>query len=413
MFDAYDWLIIGGGIHGTYISNYLITRGYSTGDRLAVLDRFSEPLSVWRKQTQSTGMRYLRSPAEHNLDVGSGALYQYADTVRAGKSAFERHFRRPDLQLFNRHCDHVMEKRGLYSVRLQGTAMSIVEKKAGTFEIDTENGALKAKNIILSLGNTENLRIPEWVPQYANAAGKISHVLSLDYHDGHNEESGRIAVIGGGITAAQKALQLSTRFPGQVDLIHGSRLDCRELDFDPCWIEPPCSSKLRKLNDYRRRKSVLKSVRHNGSMPAWIKKDLERAGSAGRISLLNDMVSMAKVGTEMVELTLEVSGVREYQSVVLAIGFDDCPPGGTLLRQLQEQFPVELAPCGFPIPDRYLQIEKGIFVTGALAEFETGPASRNIYGARLAAERIVSAYFKPRTKPRELNYYYFASRRNN
>ena len=33
-----------------------------------------------------------------------------------------------------------------------------------------------------------------------------------------------------------------------------------------------------------------------------------------------------------------------------------------------------------------------IFVSGALAELEIGPSSRNIAGARLAAERIVEAF---------------------
>ena len=403
-------------MHGTYLSNFLITRGYSTRDRLAVLDRFSEPLSVWRKQTESTGMRYLRSPAEHNLDVGTGSLYQYAHAMRAGKSSFERQFRRPDLQLFNRHCDHVMLKRDLHSVRLQGSARAIVGKENGVIEVDTENGALRAKNIILSLGNSENLRIPDWVPVEALSTGRISHVLSMDYQDvelkPEPKDGSRFAVIGGGITAAQKALDLSARFPGRVDLIHGSQLDCRELDFDPCWLKQACSSKLRKLNDYRRRRSVLKSVRHDGSMPAWIMKDLKRAVENGQLSLLNDTVMLATTEADRLELILRDAGSREYGLVALATGFDDLPPGGILLESLQENFALNLAPCGFPIPDRYLQIAENVFVTGSLAELEIGPASRNIYGARLAAEKIITAYFKPRTKPRELSYYYFASRRS-
>ncbi|HMO21290.1 MAG TPA: hypothetical protein PKC98_10015, partial [Candidatus Melainabacteria bacterium] len=251
----------------------------------------------------------------------------------------------------------------------------------------------------------------------ALSTGRISHVLSMDYQDvelkPEPKDGSRFAVIGGGITAAQKALDLSARFPGRVDLIHGSQLDCRELDFDPCWLKQACSSKLRKLNDYRRRRSVLKSVRHDGSMPAWIMKDLKRAVENGQLSLLNDTVMLATTEADRLELILRDAGSREYGLVALATGFDDLPPGGILLESLQENFDLNLAPCGFPIPDRYLQIAENVFVTGSLAELQIEPTTRNIYGARLAAEKIITAYFKPRTKPRELSYYYFASRRNN
>jgi hypothetical protein len=38
-----------------------------------------------------------------------------------------------------------------------------------------------------------------------------------------------------------------------------------------------------------------------------------------------------------------------------------------------------------------LQWGPGLYVTGALAELEMGPISRNISGARQAAERIVNS----------------------
>ena len=49
------------------------------------------------------------------------------------------------------------------------------------------------------------------------------------------------------------------------------------------------------------------------------------------------------------------------------------------------------AECGFPIVDSKLRWHPRVFVSGALAELELGPVSRNIAGARWAADRIINA----------------------
>lgn len=49
------------------------------------------------------------------------------------------------------------------------------------------------------------------------------------------------------------------------------------------------------------------------------------------------------------------------------------------------------AECGYPIVSQSLQWGPDLYVTGALAELEMEPISRNISGARQAAERIVNS----------------------
>ena len=49
------------------------------------------------------------------------------------------------------------------------------------------------------------------------------------------------------------------------------------------------------------------------------------------------------------------------------------------------------AECGYPVVEPDLRWHPRIYVTGPLAELELGPASRNISGARRAADRIVAS----------------------
>jgi hypothetical protein len=76
---------------------------------------------------------------------------------------------------------------------------------------------------------------------------------------------------------------------------------------------------------------------------------------------------------------------------VLATGFRPDRPGGPWLSRAIAELGLPCGACGYPIVDRTLCWHPGIYVTGALAELEIGPAARNLIGARLAAERIASA----------------------
>ncbi|MCI0552745.1 MAG: hypothetical protein L0287_17485, partial [Anaerolineae bacterium] len=60
-----DWLIVGGGIHGTHLSYYLTQRLGVSAERVRVLDPFVEPLARWDVMTTNVGMTYLRSPHVH------------------------------------------------------------------------------------------------------------------------------------------------------------------------------------------------------------------------------------------------------------------------------------------------------------------------------------------------------------
>ena len=77
--------------------------------------------------------------------------------------------------------------------------------------------------------------------------------------------------------------------------------------------------------------------------------------------------------------------------MLLASGFGVERPGGVLIDQLIESAQLACADCGYPIVDAALRWHSRVFVSGALAELELGPSSRNIAGARRAAERIIWA----------------------
>ena len=75
--------------------------------------------------------------------------------------------------------------------------------------------------------------------------------------------------------------------------------------------------------------------------------------------------------------------------MLLATGFEPARPGGALVERLITRHSLPCSECGFPLTDINLRWHPRLFVSGPLAELEIGPVSRNIAGARRAAERIV------------------------
>ncbi|MEM1448799.1 MAG: hypothetical protein AAF726_06210 [Planctomycetota bacterium] len=65
--------------------------------------------------------------------------------------------------------------------------------------------------------------------------------------------------------------------------------------------------------------------------------------------------------------------------------------GGELVDHAIEALDLPLAPDGFPVVDAHLRWCPGLFVMGPLADLVVGPASRNLSGARMAAQRIVES----------------------
>jgi hypothetical protein len=78
-----DWLIIGGGVQGTYLSHWLaVARGVPRA-KLRVLDPHEALLERWRHCTRNTGVDVLRSPFVHHLDLDAGSLQRYSRRFRA------------------------------------------------------------------------------------------------------------------------------------------------------------------------------------------------------------------------------------------------------------------------------------------------------------------------------------------
>lgn len=385
---ASDWLIIGGGIHGTHLSLHLTRRGGVPPERIRVLDPYPTPLAVWDRVTRAVGMEYLRSPIVHNMHWDQGSLGLFARLNQSNPmTRFIPPFGRPSLELFNAHAAHLIQKFDLDKLRIQGRALSI-RRHGNRWRAETTDGALDADRVVLAIGLSEQPYWPEWTQQYRDDA-RIHHIFEPDFKREMLPDWERAVVVGGGITAAQVALALADRNPGTVTLVR--RHDERVFDFDSDvgWMNAINLRGFAQIDNPDERRKVIRQARHRGSMPRDVANALSAAAQSGAIRLLETGVDSLSLERDRLCLMLSHGETLTADQIILATGYVQSRPGGTLTDELVSDYALPVAACGYPIVTPTLEWTNGLHVSGPLAELEIGPAARNIIGARMAGQRLI------------------------
>ncbi len=382
-----EWLIIGGGIHGTYLANLLTRLPGTEGDQVRILDPHSALLAAWTRQTANCGMTYLRSPATHNIDRPILSLYRYAQTCGdLTRTAFIPPYNRPSLELFQRHCRHVIAANRLEQIHVCRRARS-VKKDGRNLVVETDGSPLRTRRLILAVGMSEQPCWPGWARALQIEGARIAHVFDADFNRREWTHNRRTIVVGGGITAVQTALKLVTETRGTVHLLSRHALRESQYDFNPCWIGPKC---LRAFygEDLPQRRATIDRARIAGSLPSEVLAAFNQALSAKRIGFSEGRCLDAAMANGAVRLET-AAGVIEADQVILATGFTPRRPGGAMIDRLVKDFDLKCNPCGYPVLGADLRWAASIYATGPLAELQVGPCARNIVGARNAGRILL------------------------
>lgn len=380
-----EWLIIGGGIQGTYLSHYLVNKKGVSREKLRVLDPYEIPLARWNHLTSNTGMQYLRSSRVHHIDLQPSSMDSFLKLSGTHYLPYLGTYYRPPYQMFQDHASHTIEKYDLAQLRVAGWAEGLRCLGKG-FRVETSNGSIKASRVVLAIGRT-SLHYPNWTHNLQWQQSPINHIFEMDFQPEKLPNWTHCVVVGGGITAVQTALRLAAHQPGTVTLTMRHGLRVRDLDAPPGWMGPKELDKFKKKT-WERRRVLIRRARNRGSIPPDVHLQLQQALRQGSLQLCQSEVGTAKQLGQAVELTL-INGERLITDrLILATGFDQSRSGGSWLDAIIQHLNLRCAACGYPIIDHHLQWMDGLYVMGPLAELQVGPVAPNIIGGRMAAERI-------------------------
>ncbi|MGH0028520.1 MAG: hypothetical protein ACQGVC_01920 [Myxococcota bacterium] len=412
-----DWLVIGGGPHGVHTALRLVGEADVPRDAIRILDDEQRLLARWRRSTRNTGMQYLRSPGVHHIDLPWACLQRFADGPGRGvERPFTRPYFRPALELFDLHCEDVIERHRLQELHVRGRATRLDLTDVGVrvgFEDPADGsrrGDIEARHVILAIGAPREPAWPDWARRAVGrldeargpaSTGRIRHVFDPGFELVDDADNTAVAVVGAGISGAQVALRLAHE-GRRVMLVSRHALRVQQFDSDPGWQGPRNMVGFARLGDPDERRDRIRTARHRGSMPAEVHAALLRAFAEGTIELVEEAeIVSARVSDRDVSLELEGRSIRADR-VLLATGFPGRRPGGAWLDEAVDSLGLPCAACGYPIVDRDLRWHPRLFVTGPLAELELGPVSRNLSGAQRAGDRIVIAAQQMETPARRV-----------
>lgn len=385
------WIIVGGGIQGITLATFLLKTAKTTIDKLAIIDRYDEPMSNWKNNTKFISMPFLRSPFVHHIDLDPFSLNAFVKKeLYNHRTAFFGRYKRPSLDIFNEHCKYIINDLSIEQAWIKGDVCKVSKTKMG-WQLRLENGQMvEGEKLALAIGIGEQLNIPHWAENLMNhKKGNIFHVFDKEAPDLHNLKQ-PVTIIGGGITAAHLAIKLCDLYPKQVTLVKRHSFKIHDFDSDSGWLGPKKQQGFQQISSYQNRRKEIIAARNKGSIPQDIYIKLKNLVKRGVLSVENKEVFQGVIDNENLSLfDKENNLITQTGSVILATGYMPNLPGSNWIKPLIEDLKLPYSKCGYPILSANLQWNQDLYVTGALAELEIGPIARNISGARQAAERIV------------------------
>ncbi|GLO68164.1 FAD/NAD(P)-binding protein [Oceanobacillus kimchii] len=381
----YKWIVIGGGVQGCSVASRLLIEKKVTTEELLIIDPHAEPLEMWQRITSKIGMQYLRSPVVHHLEADPYSLKKFAK-LHDFTQPFKGKYGRPRLDLFNDHSLNVVNKTGVRDSWRQGLVNKLAKHSIG-WEVSVQDGQnFYGERVILAIGVNNTPHFPTWAQELQDNE-RMNHIFDLK-KDLPN--SGNIIVVGGGMTAAQLASNLSKQQDvNSITLVKRHPFRIHRFDSDPGWLGPKFLTSFDKLTNYKKRREVIQEARYRGSITKDVYINIKKQINTGKLHVYNGGVVSAKLEGQCIQLLTSQDEVLSGDAVLLSTGAEPSLPGREWLKEAIDHIRLPCAPCGFPIVSKSLEWKNGLFVTGALAELEIGPVSRNIAGARKATERIL------------------------
>lgn len=375
-----DWVIIGGGLHGVCAARALSERGAS----VRIFEPSGRLAERWTQRADAVAMSRMRSPVAQHLDSPPASLHHFLHRPEnADVADLAGTFRRPSYAAFQRHSHEVIAQHGLEELVVRDRVDSI---RAEQSRLIVEGGGhrLAASRVLLATGSNAP-RIPAWAHRLQQEGAPIHHIF--DERAGLDHD-----LIGGGISAIQRALRIRQATKRTVRLWLRSPLQVQEFDFDRSWSKHRFQDRWSGM-DAAERSSFLERHSPRGSIPPGLASRIERAVRRGQIEVEHDIPA---VEWDPRNGRLLLRGKRrtvESSGLTLATGFEpETLP--TWLRASCEQLGLSTY-RGLPRLDEKMHWGRGLFVSGPLARLRLGPMASHIVGGRWASSLLPGVRMQP------------------
>ncbi|AFY27589.1 FAD/NAD(P)-binding protein [Cyanobium gracile] len=392
-----ELVIAGAGPQALSLSCLLLQKRPQWRRRLRVLDPSGTWLAHWQSQMGRYEIPWLRSPSPHHPHPNPHALRRFAqESQRLGE--LEGPYGLPHTALFADFCRSVVADFQLTGRVQAAAAEEIRLPPSGDAAIEltlSDGSVVAAQRLVIATGADAPV-LPGWVGAIAgpHPPEALQHSQALDLAACHGLTGQHLVIVGGGLTSAHLALG-ALRRGARVSLFCRRELRCKAFDADPGWLGPRYLKDFRAEPCWHRRRQQVLEARDGGSVTPQLAGQLQQARARGHLQL-NEGCQIASAQWVQGQWLLHCrDGSRHCADRLwLATGHHQGVSHQPLLRQLQAQRPLALVDDWPVLSGDLCWPGTRVHLMGGLAALQLGPAARNLFGGREAAQRICRAAIK-------------------
>lgn len=378
-------LIAGAGPHGLAVALHLIDADERWRASIAVVDPRGW-LGAWDEQFARLDIAHLRSPAVHHPGPDASDLTRW--TTSAGHRS-ERPYGLPSTDAFRAYVDHLVDEAGLDEAVTPTRLHRLGVRDDEVTALLGDGTTVRCRHVVLAT-NPARRRIPSWAfDALPVAPDTLTHAGDVDLR-GLDLTGEHVVVIGGGLTAGHLVVGAVAR-GARVTMLARRPLRTSMFDTDPGWLGPKELDGFDAIDDPLERLHRCRDARNGGSLPPWMIRRVKALAAKGDLDLRAPArVCGAHVHGTGLSLMLGDETTLVADRVWLATGTEPAITGDRVTAPVAESHPIPVCD-GVPVLDEHLRWPgTPVHLVGRPAMLRLGPASGNLWGARMAARLIAS-----------------------
>ncbi len=367
-----DIAVVGAGPQALTLVTHLLQKKQTLRNRFVVLDPAGGWLRQWQQQFAAQEIAELRSPAVHHPDPNAHALRTFAE---GRYHELHAPYDRPGTVLFQEFCDTVVQRWRLqdHVIPARVTRLEPISKRPSQFRLSLSTGdTLLARRVVIATGGGQ----PHW-PTWTQQVSTIFPPERLCH-------------------ASQVRLPALGSLAGETVLIVG-----KIFDAEPGWLGPKCLKGFHAEPDMQARWQMVQQARNGGSLTPAVMTQLRRLERRGQITFYEHcQVADAEWKGDAWNICCHNHAAHDciahqpIHRIWLATGTQLDIQAHPLLANVWERYPIATV-NGLPVQDEHLRWPGcELFLMGPWAALRVGPVARNLFGGKLACDRIVPALTK-------------------
>ena len=392
-----DLVIAGAGPQALTLSCLLLQKRPRLRRRLRILDPSGRWLSRWQRQMECYEIPWLRSPSPHHPHPNPHALRHFAHSQQRNRQ-LEGPYGLPHTDLFADFCRQVISEYQLDGDVLAARIERIQLPRLGNgpMQLALSDGTTVAADRLVVATGRGTPQLPSWVEAIVGSypPQALQHSDRIHLPSQHQLQGQRILIVGGGLTSAH--LALGARHRGAlVHLLCRRSLKHKPFDADPGWLGPKYLKAFHAEPCMQRRHRQVLQARDGGSITPDAAVQLRQAEQNGALKV-HEHCEVHKALWCSDQWTVFCTNGHQLMvdRIWLATGHRQGVSQHPLLRQIQEQRPIDLV-NDWPVLSTDLSWPGSpVHVMGGLSALQIGPAARNLFGGREAAHRICRSVIK-------------------